>query len=161
MVWRGWVGFPTFFCASFFPFFALSTPAFPRQFSSAKSCISGTSDLLFLVEKRQPPGAGFWGRFWTGSPTGKKGKSFFSGAGKKVSFAFVKHHWKVLASIRDDSELETHYPHVYKKWCLTGKSFLGTNFPKTFLIYTGFRFCQINFDSYRIEPSHTNFSFAP
>ena len=95
-----------FFCASFFPFFTLSAPPFPRQFSSPKSSLSGTSDLLFLVEKRQPPGAGFRGRFWTrsphrkkrkivfsgarkkdgsgrGRPTGKKGKSFFSGARKK------------------------------------------------------------------------------
>ena len=30
--------------------------------------LSGTSDLLFLVEKRQPPEAGFWGCFWMGSP---------------------------------------------------------------------------------------------
>ena len=27
--------------------------------------------------------------------------------------------------------------------------------------YTGFRFCRINFDSYRIEPSDTGFSFEP
>ena len=77
---------PTFFCASFFPFFTLSAPPFPRQFSSPKSSLSGTSDLLFLVEKRQPPGAGFWGRFWTRSPHRKKRKIlfFFSGARKKV-----------------------------------------------------------------------------
>ena len=68
---------PTFFCASFFPFFTLSAPSFPRQFSSPKSSLSGTSDLLFLVEKRQPPGAGFWGRFWTRSPHRKKRKILF------------------------------------------------------------------------------------
>ena len=43
---------PTFFCASFFPFFVLSAPPFPGHFSSPKSLLSGTSDLLFLVEKR-------------------------------------------------------------------------------------------------------------
>ena len=84
---------PTFFCASFFPFFALSAPPFPTQFSSPKSPLSGTSDLLFLVEKRQPAGAGFWGRFWTGSPRGKKGKSFFSGARKKVSRKLPGRKW--------------------------------------------------------------------
>ena len=45
-------GKPTFFCASFFPF--CLPPPFTRQFSSPKSPLSGTSDLLFLVEKRQP-----------------------------------------------------------------------------------------------------------
>ena len=74
---------PTFFCASFFPFFALSDPPFPRQFSSPKSPLAGTSDLFFLVEKRQPAGAGFWGRFWTRSPHRKKGKSFFWRAKKR------------------------------------------------------------------------------
>ena len=49
---------PTFFCASFFPFFALSTPRFPRQFSSPKSPLSGTSSLLILVEKRERAMAG-------------------------------------------------------------------------------------------------------
>ena len=69
---------PTFFCASFFPSFTLSAPPFPRQFSSPKSSLSGTSDLLFLVEKRQPPGAGFWGRFLgRGSPHRKKRKILF------------------------------------------------------------------------------------
>ena len=58
-------------------FFALSTPPFPRQFSSPKSCLSGTSDLLFLVEKMQPAGSGFWGRFWTGLSHRKKRKVFF------------------------------------------------------------------------------------
>ena len=32
---------PTFFCASFFPFFAFSAPPFPRQFSSPKSSLLG------------------------------------------------------------------------------------------------------------------------
>ena len=58
----------TFFCVSFF-LFALSNPPFPRQFSSLKS---GTSNPLFLVEKKQFAGAGFWGRFWTGSPHREK-----------------------------------------------------------------------------------------
>ena len=41
---------------SFIPFFLFFFrpvhPALPRQFSSQKSPLSGTSDLLFLVEKR-------------------------------------------------------------------------------------------------------------
>ena len=70
---------PTFFAHPFFLFFfALSTPPFPRQFSSPKSCLSGTSDLLFRVKKRQPPGAGFWGWSWTGLPhRGKQENPFF------------------------------------------------------------------------------------
>ena len=75
-----------FFCASFFPFFALP---FPRQFSSPKSGpSSGTSGpflapqvySVLLVEKRQPARAGFWGRFWTGSPHRKKSQNTFSRA---------------------------------------------------------------------------------
>ena len=69
-------------------FFALSTPPFPRQFSSPKSLFVWTSDLLFLVEKRQPGGVGFWGRFWTRSPHRKKRKILFFLVRKqeKVSF---------------------------------------------------------------------------
>ena len=58
----------------FFFFFALSNPPFPRRFSSPKSPLSGTLSLLFLVKKRQPAEAGFWGRFWTGSPHRKRKK---------------------------------------------------------------------------------------
>ena len=77
--WRFYFLLPTFFCASLFLFFfALSAPPFPTQFS-------GTSDLLFLVEKRQPAGLGFGDGSGGGRPTGKKGKSIFSGARKKVS----------------------------------------------------------------------------
>ena len=72
-----------FFLRILFSFFALSTPPFPRQFRSPKSCLSGTSDLFFLVEHRQLPGAGFWGRFWTGRPTGKRGKIIFLARGKR------------------------------------------------------------------------------
>ena len=77
--------FPPFFVHPFFLFFAQSAPRFPTQCSSPKSPLSGTSDLLFLVEKRQLAGAGFWGRFWTGSPHRKKRKLLFSGARKNVS----------------------------------------------------------------------------
>ena len=42
-----------------------------------KSPLSLTPDLLFLVEKRRPAGAGFWVWFWTGLPHSKKRKSFF------------------------------------------------------------------------------------
>ena len=68
---------PFFFCASFFPLFAVSTPPFPRQCSSPKSPSSGTSDLVFLVEKKSTCRAGFWGRFWTGSPHRKKENPLF------------------------------------------------------------------------------------
>ena len=57
-----------------FSFSPLSTPPLPRQFSSPKSPLSATSNLLFLVEKRQAARAGLWGRFWTGSPHRKKRK---------------------------------------------------------------------------------------
>ena len=74
------------FCASFFPFFALSTPPFLRQFSSPRAPPSGTSDPVFLAEKRQFAGAGFGGRFWTGATNKKKRKILFSGARKRESF---------------------------------------------------------------------------
>ena len=74
---------PPFFVHPFFLFFALSAPPFPTQFSSSKSPLSGTSDLLFLVEERQPAGAGFWGRFWTRSPHRKKRKILFFWRAKK------------------------------------------------------------------------------
>ena len=68
------IGIPPFFVH---PFFALSAPPFPRQPSYPKSCFSGTSDLIFLVEKRQPPGAGFCELFWMGSPHRKKREILF------------------------------------------------------------------------------------
>ena len=64
---------PLFFGAFFFPF----CPVLPQAIFLPKSPLSGTSNVLLLVEKRQLAGAGFWGRFWTGSPHRKKGKSFF------------------------------------------------------------------------------------
>ena len=70
----------------FFLFFALSAPPFPTQFSSPKSPLSGTSHLLFLVEKRQLTGAGFGDGSGRGRPTGKKGKSFFFWRAKKGEF---------------------------------------------------------------------------
>ena len=73
------------FLCILFSFFAFSAPPFPRQFSSPKSSLSGTSDLLFLVEERQPAGAGFWGRFWTRSPHRKKRKVLSFWRAKKVS----------------------------------------------------------------------------
>ena len=73
-----WVDdFLLFFCASFFPFFLPCPPHPSGQFSSPKCPLSGTSDLLFLVEKIQPAGAGFGDGSGRGRPTGKKGKSFF------------------------------------------------------------------------------------
>ena len=84
--------FPHLLLCILFSLFSLSTPPFPRQFSSPKSP-PGTSDLVilvFLVEKRQLAGPGFGGRFWTGSPHRKKGTSFFfSGALKEVSFEII------------------------------------------------------------------------
>ena len=56
-----WVkGILTFFCASFFLFS-------PGQYSSPNPLFLGPQ-IHFLVEKRQPTRAGFWGQFWTGSP---------------------------------------------------------------------------------------------
>ena len=60
-----------------FSFFALSTPPFPRQFSSPKSPLSGTSDLLFLEKKGNVQGLGFGDGFGGGRPTGKKRKILF------------------------------------------------------------------------------------
>ena len=61
----------------------------PGNFSSPISCLSGSSYLLFLVEKRQPPGAGFWGRLWTGSPHRKKRKILFFWRAKKFRINFA------------------------------------------------------------------------
>ena len=56
----------------------MSTPPFPP--------LSGTSDLLFRVEKRQRGAAGFGDGSGRGRPTGENGKSFFfSGAREKVA----------------------------------------------------------------------------
>ena len=65
---------PTFFCASFSSFLCPVHPTLPSQFPSPKSPLSGTSDLLFLVEKRQLAGAGFGDGSGRGCPTGKKKK---------------------------------------------------------------------------------------
>ena len=78
--------FLTFFCASFFPLSALSTHPCPGNFLPQKSPLSGTSDLLFLVEKRQPAGGGFWRRFWTRSPHRKKMKNLVFWRAKKGEF---------------------------------------------------------------------------
>ena len=67
----------------FFLFLPCPPHPSPGQFSSPKYSLSGTSDLLFLVEKRQPARAGLGDGSGRGRPTGKKGKSFFSGARKK------------------------------------------------------------------------------
>ena len=67
----------TFFCAFFFPFFCPVHPTLPQAIFFPKIPSFWDLFLIFLVEKRQPAGAGFWGRFWTGSPHRKKGKSFF------------------------------------------------------------------------------------
>ena len=74
-----------FFVHPFFLFFTPSAPPFPTKFSSPKSPLSGTSVLLFLVKKWQPAGAGFWGRFWTGSPHRKKRNILFFWRAKKRS----------------------------------------------------------------------------
>ena len=81
---------PTFFCASFFPFFCPVHPALPQAIFFPQIPSSGTSDLLFLVEKTWPAGAGFWGRFWTGFPHRKKGKSFFLAREKRRAWVQSK-----------------------------------------------------------------------
>ena len=85
-----------FLCILFSFFLALSAPPFPTQFSSPKSPLSGTSDQLFLVEKRQPARAGFWGRFWTGSPHRKKRKILFFWRAKKGEY--IDHDASITAS---------------------------------------------------------------
>ena len=59
----------------------------PPRPSPTKSPLSWTSDLLFLVEKRWPVGAGFWGRFWTGvRAQEKKENPFFLRTKKRRVF---------------------------------------------------------------------------
>ena len=65
---------PPVFAHPFFNFCALSTPRWLSQFCAPKFPLFGTSDLVFLVEKRQLAGAGFWGQFCTGSPHRKQRK---------------------------------------------------------------------------------------
>ena len=73
--------FPLFFYASFF--FLLCPPrASQGDFHPPKSPLSATSNLLFLVEKRQLAGAGFLERFWTGPPH----RNLFWRAGKGEQF---------------------------------------------------------------------------
>ena len=78
-----------FFCACFFPFLALSTPSFVQAIFFPKIYLSGTSDLLCLVEKRQPPGAGFWGQFWTRSPHRKRKENPFFPVGATKGEPFL------------------------------------------------------------------------
>ena len=87
---------PNFLLRILFPFFVLSTPPFPSQVSSPKSPLSGTPDLLFVVEKRQPAGAGFWGRFWMGSPHRKNKIFFFSLSGVRKKGEFPRYESPVL-----------------------------------------------------------------
>ena len=69
---------PTFFCASFFPFFALSAPPFPGHFSSPKS--TSFWDLRSTLSRREKATCRGWvlgdgsGR---GRPRGKKENPFF------------------------------------------------------------------------------------
>ena len=79
-----------FFLRIHFSFFRPVHPTLPQAIFFPKIPLSGTANLLFLVEKRQPAKAGFWGRFWTRSPHRKKGKSFlfclFSGVRNKGEY---------------------------------------------------------------------------
>ena len=74
---------PTFFLCILFSFFCSVRPTLPRAIFFPKIPSFWTSDLLFLVEKWQLAGAGFWGRFWTGSPHRKKRKILFFWRAKK------------------------------------------------------------------------------
>ena len=71
------------FLCILFSFFCPVRPTLPHAIFSPKIPSSGTSHLLFLVEKREPAGAGFWGGSGRFRRTGKKGKSFFFGARKR------------------------------------------------------------------------------
>ena len=75
---------PPFFLRILFFLFCPVRPTLPQAIFFPKIASSGTSDLLFLVEKRQLAGAGFGGRFWTGSPHRKKGKFLFLACETKV-----------------------------------------------------------------------------
>ena len=61
----------------------------PGTFLPQNPPLSGTWGLLFLVQKRQPARAGFWGRFWTGSPHRKKRKILFFWRARKGELAMV------------------------------------------------------------------------
>ena len=77
--------FPPFFCASFSPFLALSTHPSPGNFLPRIPSFWDLKSTLSSREKGNCRGW-FWGRFWTGAPHRKKGRSFFflSGAREKV-----------------------------------------------------------------------------
>ena len=76
---------PHLFLCILVSFFCPVRPTLPRAIFFPKIPSFWTSDLLFffLIEKRQAAGAGFWGRFWTGSPHRKKGKIPFCTRAKK------------------------------------------------------------------------------
>ena len=83
-----------FFSRPFFLFLPCPPHTSPGNFLPQNPLfLSGTSDLLFLAQHRQSPGAGFWGQFWTGSPPPKKKRKilFFPaarGLGPKCAVTF-------------------------------------------------------------------------
>ena len=99
---------PPFLVHPFFLFSALFAPPFPGQFSSPKSPLSGSSDLLFLVEKRQPAGAGVLGTVLDGvAPQEKKENPFFWRAKKgesKCQEKISRQHF--CTPCRDESALK-------------------------------------------------------
>ena len=122
----------TFILCILFPFFALSTPPFPRQFSSPKSPLSGTSFLLFLVEKRQPAGLGFGDGSGRGCPTGKKGNPFFWRA-RKGEKSHPSEHPELLLLLKRQARESTwvtswlsarnvHSRRPYSSFLISGKS---------------------------------------
>ena len=50
---------PSFFLRILFPFSLLVHPTRPGNFLPQNHVLSGTSELLFLVEERKPAGLGF------------------------------------------------------------------------------------------------------
>ena len=77
--------FTHLFLCILFSFFCPVRPTLPQACFFPK--IPSFSVLWSTLSRKENATcrAGFWGRFWTGSPHRKKGKSFFSGARKKVS----------------------------------------------------------------------------
>ena len=79
--------FQQFLSGTFFPAPFGAAPPFPGQFSSPKSPLSGTSDLLFLVETRQPCRGRVLGTVLDGfAPQEKKRKILVFWRAKKGEF---------------------------------------------------------------------------
>ena len=72
-----WSLVPPFFAHPFFLFLPCPPHPSPANFLPQNPLFLGPQIYSFLVEKWQPAGARFWGRFWTSSPHTKKRKILF------------------------------------------------------------------------------------